>query len=309
MEFKVEKLEREKGLALYLTANRNFYRYSWEDYSFIAIELSENEKFGSVALQKQKSIYEQHFSSDICYVFTCLTNQQRDVLVEKIIPFICFPNHLYLPFLGIMMSNRFKKKKRVNVEKMMPATQCLFLYLMYNREDHPIKKSFAAKKLNLTKTTITRASSQLVEMKLIREENHGTEIYMIPLYRGKTLYEKALPYLVNPIQKKVYVRQYNSDLCFLSGESALAQKTMLNHPKIQEYAIDKKKINQDELIEIDVQWENSDNVVLIQLWKYDPSLFSVNGVVDPISLAMTYKDNYDERIMGELETYLEEYEW
>ncbi len=62
------------------------------------------------------------------------------------------------------------------------------------------------------------------------------------------------------------------------------------------------------LKEIDIQW-NEDPAVNIELWKYDPSLFAKNGVVDPISLAISLSDNEDERVQGELKEFLERYKW
>ena len=44
-------------------------------------------------------------------------------------------------------------------------------------------------------------------------------------------------------------------------------------------------------------------------WKYDPALFAVKGEVDSVSLAMSLSESEDERVQGELEEYLEGYEW
>ncbi len=49
--------------------------------------------------------------------------------------------------------------------------------------------------------------------------------------------------------------------------------------------------------------------MILELWKYDPSPFAINREVDPVSLAMSLCENEDERIQGELEEYLEGYEW
>ena len=56
-------------------------------------------------------------------------------------------------------------------------------------------------------------------------------------------------------------------------------------------------------------WETDKEPVNIELWKYDPLLFSDKGTVDPVSLALTFKENADERIEGAVEEYLEDYAW
>ena len=55
--------------------------------------------------------------------------------------------------------------------------------------------------------------------------------------------------------------------------------------------------------------EPEEKVIQLELWKYDPMLFAKNGVVDPISLALCFEGNADERIEASIEEYLEDYKW
>ena len=41
----------------------------------------------------------------------------------------------------------------------------------------------------------------------------------------------------------------------------------------------------------------------------DPARFMKDGLVDPVSLAMSFEGNADERIEGAIEEYLEDYSW
>ena len=61
----------------------------------------------------------------------------------------------------------------------------------------------------------------------------------------------------------------------------------------------------DSITEVDVNWDDVKAPVRLELWKYDPELFSVNGVVDPISLSLCYSDETDERIEEAIEEYME----
>ena len=97
-----------------------------------------------------------------------ITKAQRDALLSYQIPFVALPDQIYLPFLGILLSNKFKKVKEIKKEKMMPATQQLFLFLFY-RKGSSVLKSEAADALRLTRTSITRASEQLLAMDLIEQ--------------------------------------------------------------------------------------------------------------------------------------------
>jgi hypothetical protein len=57
---------------------------------------------------------------------------------------------------------------------------------------------------------------------------------------------------------------------------------------------------------VDARYEDLDACLNVQLWKYNPSYFSREGRVDPVSLACTFKGNEDERIEMCIEELLEE---
>ena len=171
------------------------------------------------------------------------------------------------------------------------------------------EKKEAAEKLKLTRTSITRASEQLKQMGLISEDVVGKEIRMMAVESGVRLYELAKDYLINPVQKIVSAEIKDKDGFCMAGESVLSKHTLLARPKEDSLAIYKGNYATSGIIEIDPKWQEDVQYVNIELWKYDPALFAKNGEVDPVSLAMSLKDNEDERVQGELETFLEEYEW
>jgi DNA-binding MarR family transcriptional regulator len=308
--FGVESI-KIKGLPVYITARRSFFRLSYYDNDFILVKLSSDERFGVVALEKQAVQISAKAGKPVAFEFENISRAQRDSLLERNIPFISNSGQLYLPFLGMMLSDRFiKRKKETELKKMMPITQALFLYLVYIGKDKLIMKKDAADRLCVTRTSITRASEQLVALDLISQEIRGKEYYMSIKGKGIEIYEKAKPYLINPIQKKITVIKNDIyDSYSLSGESALAKTTMLNSPEIPEYAVYKSDIDLDDVSFVDTKWNPEVEAVNIELWKYDPTLFAKNGIVDPISLALCFEDNADERIESSIEEYLEDYKW
>ena len=168
-------------------------------------------------------------------------------------------------------------------------------------------KSEVANKLNLTKTSITRATAQLEEMGLIRQMKSGTEIAIKRNYSRKEYYENAKAYLINPVQKEITIIRYEATFeSFCAGETALSQESELNPPRIEERAIYKGEEVVDQLEIVDARSEDPDDCLKIQLWKYNPSYFAREGRVDPVSLACTFKGNEDERIEMSIEKLLEE---
>ena len=207
------------------------------------------------------------------------------------------------------------EKQRALLEKRFESPVAFsFSYISGRQRDSLIEKNIPfisdAKQLYLpfSRTSITRASDQLLAMELINQEMIGKECYMMPVMTGKELYEKAKRFLINPVQN-VITTDNDFDSYPFSGESALSMCSMLNAPKIPVRAIYKSDVDINEISEIDVRWSSDDSAVNLELWKYDPRLFEKKGVVDPVSLAMSLTENVDERIEASIEEYLEEYEW
>lgn len=310
IKFGIEPL-KIKGLPLYITSGRSFFRLSYLDIDFILVKLSADEKFGVVALEKQAIQISSKAEKPVAFEFVNISRAQRDSLLDRNIPFISESGQLYLPFLGMMLSDKFiQKKNMIELSKMMPVTQALFLYLIYQGDKKMVMKKDAAEDLGVTRTSITRASEQLVALDLISQDMRGKENYMSIKGRGIEIYERAKPYLINPIQKKITViKDDKYDSYSLSGESALAKTTMLNAPSIPEYAVYKSDIDISDVSQVDTKWSPESEAVNLELWKYNPVLFARNGIVDPISLALCFEDNADERIESSIEEYLEGYKW
>lgn len=308
--FQMEQIIKIKGLPMYITARRLFYVVKDDDVSFILVKVAGNEKYGVIALDKQRKIIEEKSECPVVFWFEKLTKYQRDSLIGHKIPFVADGFQLYLPFLGVAIQNTFKNKSEVKIDKMMPITQSLFLYLIYNCNGKKVMKKDAAEFLGVTKTSITRASEQLEKMGLIRQEMSGKEYYMWTELSGYNLFIKAKDYLINPIQS-VITTEKSEILVGLpaSGETALSEYSMINPSRIKYVAIDKKLAKNHVFEKQDESWVDNSKLVRVEFWKYDPKLFEREGKVDPISLYMTLLAVEDERLEGALEEMMEDYTW
>ena len=93
---------------------------------------------------------------------------------------------------------------------------------------------------------------------------------------------------------------------WFAGETALSHMSQLNPPKIHEMAIYKGSEIVDQFEMVDERLVEDEQILKIQLWKYNPSYFAENGIVDPVSLACSFKGNYDERIETGIEELMRE---
>ena len=170
ISFAVRESRAPSGLPFYMTSDHDFYVCSTDELQFLVVTIPKQNRFGAVALEKQLSRYVKASGMNTAYRFASLTKVQRDALVSRRIPFICIPDQLYLPFMAITLNNRFMKMWESSEGVMTPASQSLFLYLLYQKKNEPVIKKQAATDLGLTQTSITRASRQLQAMELLREE-------------------------------------------------------------------------------------------------------------------------------------------
>ena len=207
------------------------------------------------------------------------------------IPFIVPEKQIYLPFMGIALQNKFGAES-VWTEQLQPSAQVLFFYYLYQKKKL-VYMSDASKKLGFSAMTVSRAFRQLEHTTFFTTEKEGVQKKLTGKYTMRELYDKMQPYLSSPVRKTIYVdKQVLLSPMRIAGISALSQMSMINPPDIPCYAVNGKKGNPtgtDVLIDASAQ-------VKVELWKYAPDILSGNDTVDPLSLAISLKDDPDERI-------------
>ena len=87
-----------------------------------------------------------------------------------------------------------------------------------------------------------------------------------------------------------------------AGEFAFSQYTYINPPNLKTYAIEKKHIKN---IKLQRECYSYDEQVELQIWRYNPLLFSQNQKnIDVISLILSLLGNADERLEKQIENIL-----
>lgn len=234
--------------------------------------------------------------------FTDMTAAKRNALIKARIPFVVDGKQIYLPFLGAYLQEKYAVNGRIN-KKLMPASQVLLLYYLYQNKDD-LYINDVTQKLGFSAMQITRAVKQLKELELIKTQKDGVRIIIKGTEKRSLLFEKANPHLINPVRKKKYVKEADMPGGLpLSGLSALSELSMLNPPEVRTFAFDG---DQDSIFGIETLYDNETQVE-IELWRYSPSLFSTrHDTVDPLSLAASLKENTDERVEEAIEKIISE---
>lgn len=304
-EVKTAEYKNKLSLPIFMTM-RDITMIEIYGVKFAIIDVVKETELSVAAMKKQRAKYEEALQCPVAYEVTLDNASMRNALVKSGVPFVDLPRNVFLPFMGIILQDVYRKQY-VKADKMMPATQMVFLELLYMGDEESMLKSEVANKLNLTKTSITRATAQLEKMGLIRQVKSGTEITIRRNYSRKEYYENAKAYLINPVQKvNTIIRCEVTFESLIAGETALSQESELNPPRIEERAIYKGEKVVDQLESVDARAEDPDDCLKVQLWKYNPFYFAREGRVDPVSLACTFQGNEDERIEMSIEELLEE---
>lgn len=309
MDVKVKDLVRTDQAPVYLAS----YRLSELlicGCGFVLAEIPQEVALDIRILKRDLRRLNNIFNKKIAFSIPSLNSKQRAKLIENMIPFVSLPNQIYLPFLGLMLTEKRTEVQTSPVEAFTPSSQILYLLFAYLRRADMISKTEAARRLGITKTSITRAASVLKAAGLISEEQRGTEDLMRKAFAGKEYVDKGLVYLIDPVRDVFYVKDGISVSAMPdSGESALSQVSMLNPPLISSKACRMKTDEIRTINPIDPLLSTNNDYFRLEIWRYDPKLFAQKGIVDPISLYCSLKDIDDERIENELERMLEEYPW
>ena len=198
---------------------------------------------------------------------------------------------------------RIQKNEKLLRDEILPSAQMLLLHFIYGGAQE-MSTSQAAKDLELTPTSISRASKQLEEMGLLRTKKMGVQKLLMTEDSPKALFQKAEGKLLNPIKRTVYIpKEFVGTNLLESGYSALAECSMLNEPNVKCYATEKISQWKDVMTN---NLQDSQMQVAVEMWRYNPRKLSTQNIVDELSLALALREDVDERVEEAVEEMLNE---
>lgn len=298
LSIRYEPWDNKSILPLYIVNSYQFYTAYIENIRCIVIiPIDELPTLPSLKKQIQKI----RVIDDVPVVLYSKTISfyRRKSLLENHIPFMT-DKQVFLPFIGTLLVDE-KETEKIK-DKFVYSTQLLFLAYMYNHEKK-VYVSDLSKSLPFSAMTLSRAVKQLEMTDLFLVYKDGVNKVIESKYSYKELFDRIQHYLLTPVRQVGYMDQsLVTDYMILAGESALSEMSMLNPSRIRTYAVYEKDFDKtqliDELIDPDVQ-------VKVEIWAYDPQLFTHTNISDTLSIVLSLKENKDERIEEVLEDILE----
>lgn len=301
----------------YLTSTFKFYRLTLYSRDFILVDV-QHDHFNITQTKQQLQVIKKDFNKEVALVAQNITALERKRLIEAGINFIVPNKQVFLPHLLINLNENNKGgKQKKRTEKLLPSAQYLLLYYILHRyekrqmEEYTFKE--LAKKFGYTQMAITKAVENLVSHELC--ETKGTkEKYLHFKYQQRNeLWNEALPIMVTPVLKRVFVDEKPKTFMCQANTSALPEYSDMNPSKQKYFAIEKTFFYDLQKKELLVNENESEGNYCLEVWKYNPEKLT-EGItegsnVDPLSLYLSLKDNQDERIEMALEQIIEKYIW
>jgi len=301
----IPKLELNR-LPMFIGEIYNAYQIKLFNNDFLLIQYKDADGFSISQLENHFNLLNQKLEKKLVLLVDDLSSLNRARLIEKGINFVVPGKQMFLLDLGIDLreiNQNWRSKKKP--ERLIPSAQVLLLYHLLHKNDQWNLESASFTQLALkfayTKMAITKAVDNLVYHGLCTVEGSKEKNIRFVKTRAE-LWAKAIPIMVNPVQKKVYVDEKPEGiLLFPANESALPEYSEMN-PSRQLYFAMENSIFYDllkkKLLKNPNEYEGN---YCLEVWKYNPEILvrglnNIVPVVDPLSLYLSMKESKDERI-------------
>ena len=287
----LQKLERAelKGVSVDSWVTYNFYKGEFSGDSFILLESKVDRSLKPLQYKRVDSIIEKALSLPVFFEFEKLETYQRNRFVERGVYFVVSGKYVFLPFL---LLNAKEGKSEISSE-LTPVSQYILLsQIQYNNMENLTIREI--EKITPYKyVTLTRAIRVLEELELCEVIVGNDRAKRVHFAGSKELWERAEPYLIDPISKVVYCSKTKANI--VCSYNALSHFSNLNPDDTDYFAIYEKEYKEFESSSEGVN--NYEGDIKIEVWKYPPIS---DDFVDKLSLYLTLKEDKDPRVEKEL---------
>ena len=226
-------------------------------------------------VQLHLQMLEQHVGKPCIIVLEDIPSYNIKRLIDQRVNFIIIGKQMFVPSLMLDLRKMPAKDKDIK-DQIPPLAQCMILYVLQGK-NLIATISEITELFGVSYSTANRAVRWLQSKGFIFTGRTNKNIQF--LFLGNELWDKALPYLISPIEKTIRTN-YQPTNALISGCSVFSDK-------MKTYAIYKDASK-------DIS-ETINGDYTIEVWKYNPMILSNDKKhVDYLSLYLSLKDNTDE---------------
>lgn len=259
-----------------------------------------------VGLPEAKRVYSQlalRAEAPVVVSFPDADARQRKALVAQGIPFVCPGRQAFLPFMGAACTERGGTRFHSRATKMSPNAQAAAIWGAGQESYHP---DDLCRALGISASRASEAITELVDRGLARRERR---VIVFPVAVDLLLSEHMAE-LSSPVSKVFFARRTPQiDRLADAGETALAMRSMLAAPGMEQKAVLRCTWRELRGLEVVDGGLPNNETAMIQVWRYAP-VFANSSRIDDISLALSLAAIDDERIQLEVDRMFgKEYPW
>lgn len=242
------------------------------------------------------------------FVFSAMSKRERLELVRQKMAFIVPDSQMFIPSLGLDFSERIPQTAPPKDKRLRPAAQALIIQQILTGNLDGLTVNQASAVMGYTAMGTLRAANQLNDLGICKVTFDGYRKQLAFPTDRKSLWEKAKPFLRNPVKKTIPVEDDTPLTGFpFAGEFALAHHSDLSVTR-KTYALYQKDVSAllDEG-KIRIAFASETGCADIQVWSY--TLPSWDGEVDLFSLELSFTNTNDARIKIALLNLEEQRKW
>ena len=287
--------------------------YKFYDGEFHGMPLLFAEPKGKVATPRCLSVTANNLTSllqlPIVFLLPACPAYKRQRLIDKDVYFVVSEKYVHLPML--LANERVRKTKQAKT--LTPVAQYLLLYHLQIGSIEGMAARDIEDKIPYSYASITLGLTCLEDLGICKKVAEASKRKVVHFdMKGMNLWEQAQPFLVNPVEERIYCDGLLSDDSFPEcGINALAHYTRLNPDPERTIMMSVKQLRNFKSSEALVRPNEFDGNIIIEAWKYPP--VTATGVkaewVDKLSLAISLREDEDPRVEGEVERLINETEW
>ena len=292
-------------LPLAFQGRYSFYKVETNGLLWIAIKPTN--KVSLVMIRKDRAKIEKVSGLNCAIFLDSTTFYIKEKFIEEGVPFVLEGKQVYLPFIGMLLSNG-NKRDIAPVHLISYLTQKLILVAIYEKWKN-VTVSEAAIKLGVTKMSVSRCFDEMEYLSVdILGMKGKSRVIKVPM-DIKKLWNDIQDVLRNPVIAR-YELTENILLGKKAGISALCEYSLLSDNDYPTYAVTKKEIAEVGIKKMkQAQLGAKIGCVVLELGYFID--FENKGLEDPFSvvLSLMEEEKQDERINISVKEMLEEYVW
>jgi len=284
-----KKLNYTKSIPLIIKINYDIFNLRIDNKNIVLLSTKEDD---ILSIKKNLKLFRESLSIPIIMHIENISDSTKKYLIENNIPFVS-EKVIYLPQLLIYFNDFKRKYEKIKDKKLSKLAQIILISFIVNKQDE-VNIADSANVFNVTKMSIGRALMELENFGYLKVKKIGR---LKKYFKQPINIEKMFRELKNPVTTTLYIKREDLNIFDKKVEASFSALTryanITNSQPI--YAIEKSYFKQvtnknDKFIIYDKKYD--DNLIQIELWRYNPSITNEN-IVDPISLYLSLEDKID----------------